>query len=193
MPAPRTTDREHSMPDTYDYAHAHERTHEVLDETLGRRFTQLKSDHLEDIRATREAASIALAAAQELAKLHAQAHDREHAMTEQALTKAEESMTQRFASVNEFREQLRDQANQFASNERLDSALERIAASRQDVDRRFAEQAALIVALQTTDAVAGGRQRGQTGVIAAIVASVGFAATVLGLIIVLANVLTGGK
>jgi hypothetical protein len=37
---------------------------------------------------------------------HNKAHEREHAMTETAVTKAEESMTMRLESMNEFRQQI---------------------------------------------------------------------------------------
>lgn len=70
-----------------------------------------------------------------IAALHAEAHAREHALTGDALDKAAVSMEKRLESMNEFRDQLREQASTFVRRDMMD---QRIAAiiSRAEQDMR---------------------------------------------------------
>lgn len=111
------------------------------------------------------------------------AHMREHELQEAAVKKVESTTETRFAGVNEFREQLRDQATRLASTERVDS-LEK------EVQRRFDEHRLAITNIEKGDVKGEGKSLGQGTVIAAIVGTVGFTATLIGIIVVLANVLT---
>src|SRR5688572_16854842 len=47
---------------------------------------------------------------EKIADLHADAHKREHALTEEALSKAEQAVDRRLLEMNNFRAQLTDQA-----------------------------------------------------------------------------------
>jgi hypothetical protein len=49
--------------------------------------------------------------------LHVTAHDREHVLAEEAIDKAEAILERRLESMNEFREQLKDQASSFVTRE----------------------------------------------------------------------------
>lgn len=57
---------------------------------------------------------------------HQASHDREHEQTEKAILKSEQAVEKRFESVNEFRNQLKDQAATFARIETLDAVKERV-------------------------------------------------------------------
>lgn len=52
---------------------------------------------------------------QETAKVHADAHTREHNMTNTALTKAEDAMTIRLEQMNEFRQQITTERGTFST------------------------------------------------------------------------------
>jgi hypothetical protein len=101
-----------------------------------------------------------------------EAHRKEHALEATARDKAEAAIDRRLEGMNEVRSQLKEQAATFA----------RIEVVQQLTDR--------VIAIEKLDIKGEGRSLGQGAVIATIVAAVGFAATLLGLIVVLANVLT---
>lgn len=126
--------------------------------------------------------------------VHESAHGREHTATEGALNKAEIATEKRFESVNEFREQLRTQAATLATRELVDQISK-------DTDRRFVEaskisaerfdtQGRAITVIEKGDVKQEGKALGQGTVVAIIVGAVGFVGTLLGIVIVLANVLT---
>lgn len=64
-----------------------------------------------------------VASSQQLDRAHSEAHTREHVMNDQAIVKAYETMEKRLESMNEFRDQLRDQAATFVRREVLDTAM----------------------------------------------------------------------
>jgi len=99
-------------------------------------------------------------------------HSKEHSLEATARDKAESAVNQRLEGMNEVRAQLKDQALTFARVEVVQALTDRV------------------IAIEKLDIKGEGRSLGQGAVIATIVAAVGFAATLLGLIVVLANVLT---
>lgn len=126
--------------------------------------------------------------------VHETSHAREHAMNAEAIRVADVAMTARLESLNEFREQLRDQAKSFASSESVQQLT-------REFDRRIVETQKLaagqyetnrqrIEMLEKGDVKQEGRGLGQAGVIAAIVVSITAIGTVLGIIIILMNLLS---
>jgi F0F1-type ATP synthase membrane subunit b/b' len=114
------------------------------------------------------------------------AHSREHHLVDEALSKAEHATDKRFESVNQFREQLRDQARQLASQEAVD-------VMRGEIDRRFSEQSRYITekyednrkrieAIEKGDVKQEGKGLGQAGLIAAIVTAIVVAGLIIGII-----------
>jgi hypothetical protein len=67
-------------------------------------------------------------AAAELAAAHQTAHEREHEMSTLAVTKANDVLEARLAAMNQFREQLRDQAATFVRRDLMDSAINSVEA-----------------------------------------------------------------
>lgn len=121
------------------------------------------------------------------------AFDEAHAAVHQteaiAREKAEASVAQRLEAMNEFREQLRNQAATFLTKDVFEARWS-------DYLRRHEELRELISDLQKadlgTDARRAGLARGQGMVIAAIIGSITVASIILGLILSVANILTGG-
>jgi hypothetical protein len=81
---------------------AQQRALEMLAETTARE-TKVLKDQVEHI-----------------ANLHAESHQREHALTQEALNKAEASMEKRLEAMNEFRAQLSDQAATLVRRDYMD-------------------------------------------------------------------------
>ena len=102
----------------------------------------------------------------ELHASHEKAHDTEHAMTEQALDKAVNSMDRRLEGMNEFRSTLRDQATTFVRSDTYQALLDRV------------------IAIEKSDVKGEGKQIGQAAAIGAIIAAISVAATIVGLIVV---------
>lgn len=129
-------------------------------------------------------------------EVHEKSHNREHEFTKEALTKAEKTTDERFKSTNEFREQLRDQASTFVTRDVINTLTKEIDRRFADVEKvgssRYETNRTSITAIEKGDLKQEGRGLGQTGALGAIVASVGFASLVIGLIVVVANLLTGG-
>jgi hypothetical protein len=123
-----------------------------------------------------------------------EAHQREHAKDAVAIDKAEKATDLRFAAANAFREQISDMTRTFATKEALDSHLSesdrRIQDIRATYDRRVEELRNRVELIEKGDVKQEGRGIGQAATVAAIVAAVGFFATLLGIVIVLANVFT---
>jgi chromosome segregation ATPase len=105
---------------------------EYFEQLIGAETARSDAQHQELIKALaalREAAS-------ELAAAHQSAHEREHEMNTLAVTKAQEVMENRLASMDQFREQLRDQAGTFVRRDLMDSEISVVEAKvRQNADR----------------------------------------------------------
>ncbi len=179
----------------------HLREHDASKAELDRRFGEANHSLDIGIRGNAESTRIALEAAQAAERAHAAAHQREHGMTETALSKAENAATLRFEAVNAFREQLREQATHFATNERLDALLQgsfgRTDGLSKEMDRRADEVAkrdairaeeyakreaivlALITDLQKQNIGVEGRTAGTAATRAVIVAAIGLVVTAI--------------
>jgi hypothetical protein len=115
------------------------------------------------------------------------AHKSVHSAESEARDKAERSIDKRLEGMNEFRDQLRQQASTFLT-------IAVFEAWKEEYRRAHDELRALIIELQKTDLGTAERRsglvKGQGMVIAAIVGSISLVGTILGIIIVLSNVLT---
>ena len=122
-----------------------------------------------------------------LSEQMARAHTEVHRAESTARDKAEAAVDKRLEGMNEFRDQLRQQATSFLTIPVFETWKE------EDL-RSTDEMKALIIELQKTDLGTSSRQsglaRGQGMVIAAIVGSVTIASVVLGMVIALANAVT---
>jgi hypothetical protein len=117
----------------------------------------------------------------------AQAHSDVHTAESQARDKAEAAVDKRLEGMNEFRDQLRQQATSFLTISVFETWKEE--------DRRSTDEIrALIIELQKTDlgssARSQGMARGQGMVVAAIIGSITVGSLILGLVISVANALT---
>jgi len=117
----------------------------------------------------------------------AQAHGDVHAAESQARDKAAAAVDKRLEGMNEFRDQLRQQATSFLTISVFETWKEE--------DRRATDEIrALIIELQKTDlgssARSHGMARGQGMVVAAIIGSITVGSLILGLVISIANALT---
>lgn len=91
---------------------------------------------------------------EKIADLHADAHAREHLLTQEALDKAEEAMERRIAGLNEFRQQLSDQASTFVRRDMVD---EKLAASAERYEREFKSLSDRVYQLERASANLSGR------------------------------------
>ncbi len=110
-------------------------------------------------------------------------HNREHVQLDRAITLAVASMDKRLDQMNEFRSQLADQVTTFARKESVD-ALDSA------TDRRFEELRGLIATEREERRANEGIKRGMGQTTTVIVAAIGLVGTMLGIVIILANVLT---
>jgi hypothetical protein len=114
-------------------------------------------------------------------------HAQLHLSESDARDKAERGIDKRLEGMNEFRDQLRDQASTFLQ-------ITVFEAWKEEYRRAHDELRNQIIDLQKADLATGSRgagvARGQGMVIAAIVGSISVAGSILGLIIVLSNILT---
>lgn len=188
---------------SHDHLHQLEHAHEQElarheENQLGRALTAHEHEHV----ANELAVKTALASVDQLARLHADAHSREHMAHEQrhtdaqeAIIKAETSIDKRLESLNEFRSQLRDERSDLASSERV-GLLEG------NIDRRFTEtikhadekhedNRRRIEILEKGDIKSEGKSLGQGAVVAILVTAIGVVGTLLGIVIVIANLVTG--
>lgn len=126
--------------------------------------------------------------------VHEAAHEREHSMNAEAVRVADTAMTARLASLNEFREQLRDQAKTFASTERVDAFMKendrRITDTLITTQAWYENNRQRIESLEKGDVKSEGKGMGRDGAIATIVTSIAVTGGVLGIIVVLSNLLT---
>jgi hypothetical protein len=129
-------------------------------------------------------------------RIHEHAHEREHEATEQAIKTATIGLDKRLDAMNEFRDQLRDQASTFVRQENFDTFKDErrhaLSALEDANDRRFDELRQLIATEREERRAAEGVRRGMSATTAIIVTAIGVVGTVLGIIIVGANLLTGG-
>jgi hypothetical protein len=126
----------------------------------------------DDAPVTRREIQMRWQAHTELHHAHELGHDREHAMTAEALTTAVGAMDKRLEGMNEFRSSLRDQAGTFVRLDTYQALLDRV------------------IALEKADVRGEARGQGYSTLIGWIVAAVGLTATVLGIVVVIANLLT---
>lgn len=134
------------------------------------------------------------------------AHSREHVMGDNSVATAAVSVDKRLEGMNEFRDQLREQARAFASSERLDSVSSaidrRLIDMQQMLDRRFADATKhtdekheanrqRIEAIEKKDVKGEGKSLGQGTVVAIIVGAIALMGTLLTIVIAVANALTG--
>ncbi len=197
-------------------AEAHLREHakeaEALDKALASEASQqgqhniahdkAHDAHEEKHRAEANAVKLALASLDRERVIHAAAHDREHeghqrehGLNNLAIDKAEAATDKRFISVNGTRSQMEDMLRNMTSQDAFNAHVAEFARyredSRKDLDRRLADQQTLIAGVREADIKAEGKGMGQAGTIGAIVASVAVATGIIGLITVVANVVTG--
>lgn len=146
--------------------------------------------HSEKHTSEDSAVSTALAAVARERTIHADAHEREHvahqrehALNNLAIEKAERSTDIRFQSANGYRETTTDAFRQMTTKEAFETF-------QKDANRRFEDMRTSIVNLEKGDASDKGRGVGQGATIAYIVTAITVVGSVLGTIIILANVLT---
>ncbi len=134
--------------------------------------------------------------------IHAAAHAREHeghqgvhVFGQLAIDKAEQATDKRFSSVNATREQMADIIRSLASKDTVDGMASdmtrRWEENRKELDRRFDEQRIAITNIEKGDVKGEGKELGRSATVALIIGAVSFAATVLGIIIVVSNLATG--
>lgn len=150
--------------------------------------------HTEKHTADREAIKVAMAAVDREREIHADAHarehlahEKEHSLSNLAITKAEKATDDRFAAANGYRDQITGLVSQMVTRDQLEVLIK-------EHDRRYEEQRAAIINLEKGDvgdrSMGRGRAIGQGVVIAAIIGTVSFAGTVLGIVIVIVNIAT---
>ncbi len=160
--------------------------------------------HEEKHRAENVAVETALAGVDRERNIHAAAHQREHeghqrehGLNNLAIDKAEAATDKRFYGVNGTRDQMAEVIRGFATRESVDALTadktRRWEELRKELDRRFAEQQSLITGVREADIKAEGKGMGQAATIAAILGSVTAATAIIGLIIVIANLLTSAR
>ena len=131
-------------------------------------------------------------------KLHdafSEAHKQQHAAESDAVMAATSAMDRRLDSMNEFRDQLRDQAATFIRREQLDSFIaqyerahdEVVQAIRTEREERRSQEAAHALIHRGEEGV----KRGMSASVAIIVGAITLAVTILGAIILVANFATG--
>jgi biopolymer transport protein ExbB/TolQ len=122
-------------------------------------------------------------------------HKDQHAAENRAVTAATVAMDKRLDQMNEFREQLRDQATSFVRRETLDAFIvERrhaLEALGNEIDKRYEELRNLIATEREERRANEGVRRGMNATTAIIVTAIGVMGTVLGIVVVVVNLLTG--
>lgn len=146
---------------------------------------------LEDHRIAHAAAHDAHAA---LHRVIEEAHKEQHLAEQRAVLAATDSMDRRLDSMNEFRDQLRDQAATFLRREQLEAFVTQYERAHEEVvqqirtereERRAAEAAHALIHRGEE-----GVKKGMSQYTAIIVAGLGVTATVISVIVVLANFLS---
>lgn len=118
-----------------------------------------------------------------LHEVTATSHNEQHKAEQRALEAAVISMDKRLDAMNEFRDQLRDQAATFVRRADLEG-LEK------QTDGKYEELRGLIATEREERRGAEGGRQGASSSIGWIVTAIGAAATILGIVIVVANLLT---
>jgi flagellar motor component MotA len=158
--------------------------HEEKHEDEKDRVDAWRVGHRDKHDAEQEALAAALAAHKELHEAHSTAHSDRHIAEQQAVRAATTAMDRRLDEMNNFREQLRDQASTFARKEMVDSV-------ETQASRQYEELRALIQTEREERRATEGVKRGMSSTTAIIVTAIGVVGTVLGIIIVGANLITG--
>lgn len=181
----------------------------TLDDKLwqGHEALHVLSDKVRDNehRALTDLAAAWETAHNKLHDVHEAAHEREHQATEQAFAKAETASSEaigkaetatdkRFSSVNEFREQLRDQAGRLATKDTVETLNKEMDRRFEDASkeylRRFSDLQAAIVLIEKADVKGEGKQIGRNTMVAVIVTAITIVGTILGIVITIANLAT---
>ncbi len=147
------------------------------------------------------AVHVALDALDRERKIHADAHyreheghQREHGLNNLAIDKAEAATDKRFSSVNGTRAQMEDMLRHMTSQDAFDAHISEFMRFREDLrtdqDRRFDEMRLAIVNIEKGNVKQEGKGIGQAAVVAAIVGAVAAASAIIGLIVVIANIVT---
>lgn len=144
---------------------AHRRSHAVLEQNIDKALAGVERERALHVTA-HEAAHAANERATQAALI---AHAKEHELEAMARDKAEAAVNLRLAAMNEVREQLKEQTATFARVEIVQALTDRI------------------IAIEKLDIKGEGKSLGQGAVIAAIVAAIGVSATIVSLVVVLAN------
>jgi hypothetical protein len=154
---------------------------------LAERLASERALREQSLQYERELRSEGRAASHLLSEQMARSHEMVHKAESTARDKAEVSVDKRLEGMNEFRDQLRQQATTFLT-------IAVFEAWKEEYRRAHDEMRALIIELQKTDLGSASRSsglaKGQGMVVAAIIGSISLVGTILGIIIVLSNVLT---
>lgn len=143
---------------------------------------------LEDHRIAHEAAH---EAHKDLHRVTEEAHKEQHLAEQRAVLAAQNSMELRLNSMNEFRDQLRDQASTFLRREQLETFVTQYERAHDEVvqqirtereERRAAEAAHALIHRGEE-----GVKKGMSQYTAIIVGAVGVAATVISVVVIIAN------
>jgi hypothetical protein len=146
-------------------------------------------------KAEQEALTAALAAHEKLHDAHSVAHDQRHLSEHQALVAATSSMDKRLDQMNEFREQLRDQAANFVRSDNFetfkDERRHALAALDVSIDNRIEALTKLIATEREERRSTEGVKRGMNATTAIIVTAISVVGVALGIVVVVVNILTG--
>lgn len=107
-------------------------------------------------------------------------HAAQHMMEDKAVDLAQQAMDKRLDGMNEFRDQLRDQASTFVRRDQLEAFIAQY-------ERAHTEVVMLIATEREERRANEGRDRGTSGTIGWIFAGLGALATILSIVIVVAN------
>lgn len=165
--------------DTDDYRSAHDATHKAEQESV-RTALDAEKQRDEDHRIAHSAAHDAHAV---LHKVEAQAHKEQHAAEHTAVGVAQASMDKRLDAMNEFRDQLRDQAATFISRSQYDAFVQHYEKAHDEVLQQVATE-------REERRANEGSHRGSAASIGWIVTAISVVGAILGIIIVISNVLT---
>lgn len=111
------------------------------------------------------------------------AHNAMHSAEDRAVNLAQMSMDKRLDGMNEFRDQLRDQASTFVGNDQFDAFVSQY-------ERAHQEVVALIATEREERRANEGKDKGQSSTVAWIFAGLGAASTILAMIIIFSNFAT---
>jgi len=156
--------------ESHDERHANEQ--KALDVAL-----DADRSRLTDHRVAHEAAHTSH---EKLHEAFSEAHKQQHSSESEAVKAAVTAMDRRLDEMNKFREQLRDQAADFARKDALDTL-------DAQATRQYEELRALIQTEREERRANEGVKRGMSQTTTIIVAAIGVAATLLSIVVILAN------